>query len=143
MANVARHEGHRALYCGLVPGLQRQMVMSGLRLGLYERVREGYRDLMGVEAGLGWGMLAARVLAGLTTGSLAICVAQPMDVVKIRMQVNIMVTRDIFIDSESMWRELGPDTTESLTPTPGWRGQRASARVCTRDSGPTSPGTGS
>ena len=92
MANVARYEGHRALYCGLVPGLQRQMVMSGLRLGLYERVREGYRDLLGVEAGLGWGMLAARVMAGLTTGSLAICVAQPMDVVKIRMQVNIMMT---------------------------------------------------
>ena len=118
MVNVARYEGHRALYCGLVPGLQRQMVMSGLRLGLYERVREGYRDLMGVEAGLGWGMLAARVMAGLTTGSLAICVAQPMDVVKIRMQVNINthcvhMTSELSLIIVPRLRELVPDITGS------------------------------
>ena len=97
LTNVARYEGGRALYCGIVPGLQRQMVMTGLRLGLYERVREKYRHMLGVEAGLGWGMLAARVMAGLTTGSLAICVAQPMDVVKIRMQVSTLWTQDLCI----------------------------------------------
>ena len=86
IACFARYEGLRALYCGLVPGLQRQFVMTGLRLGLYERVREAYKEILGAEAGLGAGMLAARVMAGLTTGSIAISVAQPMDVVKIRMQ---------------------------------------------------------
>ena len=34
----------------------------------------------------GLGLVAARVAAGLTTGSLAITAAQPMDVVKIRLQ---------------------------------------------------------
>ena len=34
----------------------------------------------------GLGLMAARVAAGLTTGSLAITAAQPMDVVKIRLQ---------------------------------------------------------
>ena len=100
LANVARHEGGRALYCGIVPGLQRQMVMTGLRLGLYERVREKYRSLLGVEAGLGWGMIGARILAGFTTGSVAICVAQPMDVVKIRMQVRVINTLVSFILNE-------------------------------------------
>ena len=34
--------------------------VSALRIGLYEKVRNGYMDLFGVEAGLGWGMLGVR-----------------------------------------------------------------------------------
>jgi len=83
---IARKEGFSALYGGLTPGLQRQMTMSAIRIGFYEKVRNGYMNLFGVQPGLGWSMLGVRVLAGVTTGSLAILVAQPMDVVKIRMQ---------------------------------------------------------
>jgi len=86
LSAIARKEGFQALYGGLSPGLQRQMTMSAIRIGYYEKVRNGYMNLLGVEPGLGWSMLGVRVLAGVTTGSLAILVAQPMDVVKIRMQ---------------------------------------------------------
>ena len=48
-------------------------------------------------------VIILQMIEFVNAGSLAICVAQPMDVVKIRMQVNIMMTHgDIFIDSESI-----------------------------------------
>ena len=37
----------RALYNGIVPGLQRQMAFSAIRLGMYERVKELYRQQTG------------------------------------------------------------------------------------------------
>lgn len=84
IAAVARREGVGALYNGLVPGLQRQMVFSAIRIGAYDHAKLAYQDLMGASDGPG--ALGAKVLAGLTTGSLAILVAQPTDVVKVRMQ---------------------------------------------------------
>ena len=38
LSHIARTEGARALYSGLVPGLQRQMAFSAIRIGAYERV---------------------------------------------------------------------------------------------------------
>ena len=39
VAHVARKEGVTALYRGLVPGLQRQMAFSAIRIGLYENFK--------------------------------------------------------------------------------------------------------
>ena len=39
VARVARREGVMALYRGLVPGLQRQMAFSAIRIGLYENFK--------------------------------------------------------------------------------------------------------
>ena len=85
MLHIARTEGLSALYSGIVPGLQRQMAFSAIRIGGYERVKETYMEMTGVEAGVG--LMAVRVAAGVTTGTLAILAAQPTDVVKVRMQV--------------------------------------------------------
>ena len=85
MLHIARTEGASALYSGIVPGLQRQMAFSAIRIGAYERVKEIYLELSGAEGGLG--VMAVRVAAGVTTGTLAILAAQPTDVVKVRMQV--------------------------------------------------------
>merc|ERR1719341_2869553 len=57
LVSIVRNEGVTALYSGIVPGLQRHMAFSVIRIG-----------------------------AGITTGTLAILVAQPTDVVKVRMQ---------------------------------------------------------
>jgi len=81
---IGRHEGVRALYSGIVPGLHRQMAFSGIRIGGYETVREKYQEISGAKQG--WQMLAVRIAAGVTTGTLAILCAQPTDVVKVRMQ---------------------------------------------------------
>jgi len=84
LANIVKYEGVTALYSGIVPGLQRQMAFSAIRIGAYETVRESYREMTGARDGLQ--MLGVRIAAGVTTGTLAILVAQPTDVVKVRMQ---------------------------------------------------------
>jgi len=84
LLNIGRYEGPRSLYSGIVPGLQRQMAFSAIRIGGYETVREFYQDLSGAKTG--FQMLGIRIAAGVTTGTLAILCAQPTDVVKVRMQ---------------------------------------------------------
>lgn len=84
LTSLLRQEGFTALYSGIVPGLQRQMCFSAIRIGLYDTVKGKYIEQTGMTGGLG--LLGCRVAAGITTGSVAILVAQPTDVVKIRMQ---------------------------------------------------------
>ena len=75
------------MYNGIVPGLQRQMAFSAIRIGGYETVKQKYKELAGATTQLG--MLGIRIAAGITTGTLAILAAQPTDVVKIRMQAEL------------------------------------------------------
>jgi len=84
LLNIARTEGPKSLYSGIVPGLQRQMAFSAIRIGAYESVKETYQELTGATGGLS--LLAVRIAAGVSTGTLAILCAQPTDVVKVRMQ---------------------------------------------------------
>lgn len=84
LATIARQEGPRALYNGLSAGLQRQMVFASVRLGMYDSVKTTYQKwLQEKPDGL---HVMTRVLAGLTTGGLAVVVGQPTEVVKIRFQ---------------------------------------------------------
>ena len=48
LLNIARREGLSALYSGLVPGLQRQMAFSAIRIGLYDTVKVRYMEVLGV-----------------------------------------------------------------------------------------------
>jgi len=86
VVSVTRNEGVRALYSGIVPGLQRQMAFSAIRIGAYDTVKQSYMETTGVGEGDGIKMMGVRILAGVTTGTLAILAAQPTDVVKVRMQ---------------------------------------------------------
>ena len=98
LSHIVRSEGARALYSGIVPGLQRQMAFSAIRIGAYERVsdvhqtvlvtnddvpqvKEVYSEAVGVTQGPG--LMLVRIAAGMTTGTLAILAAQPTDVVKV------------------------------------------------------------
>lgn len=82
---IGKHEGPSSLYSGIVPGLQRQMAFSAIRIGAYDMVKNKYMEISGVSGGLQ--LMGVRVAAGVTTGTLAILAAQPTDVVKVRMQV--------------------------------------------------------
>ena len=61
----------------------RQCLFGGLRIGLYDPVKTLYvgKDWKGDVP------FHLKVAAGLTTGALAICIASPTDLVKVRMQV--------------------------------------------------------
>lgn len=77
---MALEEGPRSLWKGLAPGVLRQLVFASLRVGLYAPVRDFYHPQGGDIP------LYKKILAGLTTGTIGISVANPTDVVKIRLQ---------------------------------------------------------
>ena len=82
MATVAKEEGVGALWKGITPGIHRQILFGGLRIGLYEPIRNLYvgKDHVGDVP------LHLKIAAGMTTGGLGIAVASPTDLVKVRMQ---------------------------------------------------------
>ncbi|GFZ13281.1 uncoupling protein 2 [Actinidia rufa] len=82
VATIAREEGLMALWKGVVPGLHRQFLYGGLRIGLYEPVKVFF---VGTEY-LGDVSLFQKILAAMITGALAIAVANPTDLVKVRLQ---------------------------------------------------------
>lgn len=81
-ATIAREEGAAALWKGIVPGLHRQCIYGGLRIGLYEPVKSFYvgKDHVGDVP------LSKKIAAGFTTGAIAISIANPTDLVKVRLQ---------------------------------------------------------
>eukprot|EP00062_Callorhinchus_milii_P012601 gi/632959819/ref/XP_007895843.1/ PREDICTED: mitochondrial brown fat uncoupling protein 1 isoform X1 [Callorhinchus milii] len=82
ITTMIKTEGPRSLYSGLVAGLQRQMSFASIRIGLYDSVKQFYTR-GNDHAGIG-----TRILAGCTTGGLAVALAQPTDVVKVRFQAH-------------------------------------------------------
>ncbi|CAI9765038.1 unnamed protein product [Fraxinus pennsylvanica] len=82
VGTIAREEGLTALWKGIVPGLHRQCLYGGLRIGLYEPVKTFYVG----QDHVGDAPLSKKILAALTTGAVAITVANPTDLVKVRLQ---------------------------------------------------------
>ncbi|XP_033930407.1 mitochondrial uncoupling protein 3-like isoform X1 [Melopsittacus undulatus] len=83
LSTMVRTEGPRSLYSGLAAGLQRQMSFASIRIGLYDSVKQLYTPKGAESTGL-----APRLLAGCTTGAVAVACAQPTDVVKVRFQAS-------------------------------------------------------
>lgn len=121
ISTMVKTEGPRSLYNGLVAGLQRQMSFASVRIGLYDSVKQFYTK--GSEhVGIG-----SRLLAGCTTGAMAVALAQPTDVVKVRFQAQANVsssrrykgTMDAYktIAKEEgmrgLWKGTGPNITRN------------------------------
>ncbi|XP_057676013.1 dicarboxylate carrier SLC25A8-like isoform X2 [Corythoichthys intestinalis] len=78
ISTMVRTEGPMSLYNGLVAGLQRQMSFASVRIGLYDSMKQFYTR--------GTERIVTRLMAGCTTGAMAVTFAQPTDVVKVRFQ---------------------------------------------------------
>nr|XP_040036980.1 mitochondrial uncoupling protein 2-like [Gasterosteus aculeatus aculeatus] len=83
ITTMVRTEGASSLYNGLVAGLQRQMSFASIRIGLYDSMKQFYTR--GTESA----GIVTRIMAGCTTGALAVALAQPTDVVKVRFQAQV------------------------------------------------------
>lgn len=79
---IAAEEGYRSLFAGLSAGLQRQLIFSGLRVGLYFEIRNWITGPLpeGQNA-----TLIQKIKTAIISGSIAITVANPCDVVKIKL----------------------------------------------------------
>lgn len=119
MMTICREEGPRALYNGIVPGLQRQVAFCCIRIGLYDSVKGFYIDAFnkGNSQKMGAGQdVMLRILAGITTGAMAVTCAQPTDVVKVRMQAQ--AGAPVYTSSFNAYKTIA--TTEGVKGL--WRG---------------------
>jgi hypothetical protein len=82
MVKIGRVEGIRGLYRGLIPSLLRESSYSSIRVGLYDVFRDLYSSHLG---GTG---AAVRFLSGATSGCIGAIVANPTDLVKVRLQAS-------------------------------------------------------
>ena len=85
VGTIAKEEGAAALWKGWQPGLHRQCLFGGLRIGLYDPVKSQVSRLMDGE-GAAESSFGAKVVSGLITGGVAISIANPTDLVKVRLQ---------------------------------------------------------
>ncbi|CEM34782.1 unnamed protein product [Vitrella brassicaformis CCMP3155] len=83
LQSLVKREGVFAPWKGLSAGVQRQLVFATLRMSLYAPIRDLY---CGGQSGPP--TLMQRILAGLTSGAIGMLVANPTDLVKIRLQAD-------------------------------------------------------
>lgn len=81
---IARQEGVRSLYSSLVPAVHRQLAFASIRIGLYDSVKKIYGD----DGSGNHPKVLTKIAASITTGTVAVCLFQCTDVVKIRMQAS-------------------------------------------------------
>lgn len=87
IGTIAKEEGAGALWKGCVPGLHRQCLFGGLRIGLYDPVKSQITKIIdGEGASVAETSFATKVVSGLVTGGFAISIANPTDLVKVRLQ---------------------------------------------------------
>ena len=80
MAKTARVEGVRGLQRGLATAIVREALLNFFRVGMFEPVLHAYHPEGGRAP------LWKKIAAGITTGATAALVANPLDIMKTRMQ---------------------------------------------------------
>lgn len=80
LLRISQEEGVKALYGGIAPALLRQASYGTLKIGLYQHLKRWLATRAGGDS------LYAHVAAGMTSGAVASAIANPTDVLKVRMQ---------------------------------------------------------
>ncbi|KAL0435818.1 UNVERIFIED_CONTAM: Mitochondrial uncoupling protein 2 [Sesamum radiatum] len=108
---VVKTEGLRSLYLGLTPALTRSVLYGGLRLGLYEPSK--YVCELAFEST----NVFMKIASGAFSGAVATALTNPVEVVKVRLQMNTKTTSGPIhelqkIASEegvaALWKGVGP-----------------------------------
>nr|WJG69184.1 mitochondrial uncoupling protein [Acanthamoeba castellanii str. Neff] len=82
-ATIVREEGALSLWKGIAPALLRQFLYTGLRMGIYEPIRNFFA-FGGTKASDA--PLLTKILAGMVAGGVSAAVFTPTDLLKVRMQ---------------------------------------------------------
>ncbi|XP_061454262.1 brain mitochondrial carrier protein 1 isoform X3 [Rhineura floridana] len=77
---ISREEGILALYSGIAPALLRQASYGTIKIGIYQSLKRLFVDRLEDET------LLINVICGVVSGVISSAIANPTDVLKIRMQ---------------------------------------------------------
>uniref|UniRef100_A0A7C9A4Q9 Mitochondrial carrier protein n=2 Tax=Opuntia streptacantha TaxID=393608 RepID=A0A7C9A4Q9_OPUST len=108
---MQKNEGVRSLYLGLAPALTRSVLYGGLRLGLYEPSKYV------CELAFGSTNILLKIAAGGFAGSFGTALTNPVEVLKVRLQMNSgpnvgAISEMLKIASEegitALWKGVGP-----------------------------------
>lgn len=99
--SVLREEGPTALYRGVTAAVARGMLYGGLRIGLYNPIKQ----VLGAEGHES--ALMQKVAAGMLSGALAAGICNPTDLVKTRMQAKGARPMSPFSVTAAVYREEG------------------------------------
>lgn len=98
---LVKSEGPGSMYLGLTPALVRSVTYGGLRLGLYEPTKCFYE----------WAFHSSNVLvkiaSGACSGAIATALTNPMEVVKVRLQMSPNSSRGAITEIQKITREEG------------------------------------
>ncbi|KAH9604828.1 hypothetical protein KSS87_014236 [Heliosperma pusillum] len=115
---ILRNEGFSAMYLGLAPSLTRSVLYGGLRLGLYEPSKHV------CEMAFGSTNIFLKILAGGFAGSFATALTNPVEVLKVRLQMNsgtkvsaLGEMRRIISEEGiiALWKGVGPAMVRAAT----------------------------
>uniref|UniRef100_M1BEI9 Mitochondrial substrate carrier family protein ucpB n=1 Tax=Solanum tuberosum TaxID=4113 RepID=M1BEI9_SOLTU len=115
---VVESEGLRSLYLGLAPSLMRSVLYGGLRLGLYEPSK--YLCELAFEST----NILVKIASGAFSGAVATALTNPVEVLKVRMQMNtrsslgpIHEMRRIASEEgvRALWKGVGPAMARAAT----------------------------
>uniref|UniRef100_A0AAV1VM50 Uncharacterized protein n=1 Tax=Peronospora matthiolae TaxID=2874970 RepID=A0AAV1VM50_9STRA len=85
---MIRHEGFGALWNGAMPALLRQVSYTSICMALYEPLRNVFGANAADSSGNGEVPYVNKFLAGGCAGAIGISLANPVDVIKVRMQAS-------------------------------------------------------
>ncbi|WCJ21431.1 Mitochondrial substrate carrier family protein [Euphorbia peplus] len=110
--HILKSEGPKALYLGLTPALTRSVLYGGLRLGLYEPSKGACNKAFGSTN------ILVKILSGAFAGGFATALTNPVEVIKVRLQMNtnqkqvgpIAEMRKIVSEEgiRALWKGVGP-----------------------------------
>lgn len=112
LAEISKHEGYRALYAGIAPAVLRQSTYGTIKFGTYYTLKKfvaQYRQDPKEDVFM-------NVLCAVTAGMLSSAIANPTDVLKVRMQVHghhhslVSCFQDVYHHEGigGLWRGVGP-----------------------------------
>ncbi|XP_078436057.1 mitochondrial substrate carrier family protein isoform X2 [Wolffia australiana] len=115
-AQMVKAEGPGSLYLGLAPALARSVLYGGLRIGLYEPCKHVCDQLLGSTN------ILLKIASGAISGVIATSLTNPMEVLKVRIQMDSnqaggpikelhKVVREEGL--RALWKGVGPAMTRA------------------------------
>jgi solute carrier family 25 protein 14/30 len=100
---IAREEGVRALYSGIAPALLRQATYGTIKLGCYNIFKRTMAEKPEDET------LLVNVISAASAGALAAAIANPTEVLKVRMQVGsrLLMSQSMFSSFYDIYKKEG------------------------------------